>query len=156
LSGSFRDEIYADTRKIIETIGIHQEQSSSSSTTKSNIANKASKKKKNDLVIQNDVMQGFAGELEDESDDDSDEIDRYINTKLSFSKDDTLLGWWSKHSSIFSQLALLAKSLFGVPASSATSGRVFSSSGRILEKRRQSLSPDIVDDILMLRNFRDM
>ena len=46
--------------------------------------------------------------------------------------------------------------LFGVPASSATSERVFSASGRILEKRRQSLDPDIVDDILLIRNFRDM
>lgn len=46
--------------------------------------------------------------------------------------------------------------LFGVPAISATSERIFSSSGRILEKRRQSLKPDIVDDILMIRNFRDI
>ncbi len=46
--------------------------------------------------------------------------------------------------------------LFGVPASSATSKRIFSASGRILEKRRQSLNPDVVDDILMIRNFRDM
>ncbi|CAF3366112.1 unnamed protein product, partial [Rotaria sp. Silwood2] len=75
--------------------------------------------------------------------------------KLPFSNDDTLLGWWSKHSLIFPQLTLLARSLFGIPASSATSERVFSSTGRILEKRRQLLNPDIVDDILMIRNFRD-
>jgi hypothetical protein len=36
--------------------------------------------------------------------------------------------------------------LFGIPASSATSERVFSSSGQILEKIRQSLNPDFVDD----------
>ncbi|CAF3852906.1 unnamed protein product, partial [Rotaria sordida] len=69
---------------------------------------------------------------------------------------DTSLKWWSKHSLIFPQLAVLAKSLFGVPASSATSERVFSSSSQILEKRRQSLNPDVVDDMLMIRNFRDM
>ncbi len=46
--------------------------------------------------------------------------------------------------------------LFGIPVSSATSERVFSSSDQILEKRRQSLNPDVVDDILMIRNFRDM
>ena len=45
--------------------------------------------------------------------------------------------------------------MFSVPTSSATSERVFSESGRILEKR-QSLDPDIVDDILLIRNFRDM
>ncbi len=48
------------------------------------------------------------------------------------------------------------KSLLGVPASSATSERVFSPSDRVLEKRRQSLNPDIVDDILMIRNFRNI
>ena len=101
--------------------------------------------------MQNDVMQ----ELERDIGEDSDEVDQYINAKLSFSKDDTLLllGWWEKHSVIFPQFSLLAKSLFGVPASSATSERVFSSSGQILEKRRQSLNPDVVDDILMIRNF---
>jgi hypothetical protein len=140
----------------MKTLGIDQQQSSSSSTTNSKITNKRPKKKKNDLILQNNIMEEFAGALDDDSDDDSDEIDRYINTKISFSKDDTLLGWWSKHSLLFPQLALLAKSLFGVPASSATSERIFSSSGRILEKRRQSLSPDIVDNILMIRNFRDM
>jgi len=42
----------------------------------------------------NDVMQEFAGNTEENSDDDDlDEINRYINTKLPFSKDDTLLGW---------------------------------------------------------------
>ena len=101
-------------------------------------------------------MQEFAGDVENDSDENEDEVDRYINTKLPFSKDDTLLGWWDKHSLIFPQLSLLAKYLFGVPASSATSERVFSASGRILEKRRQSLDPDIVDDILLIRNFRDM
>ncbi len=48
------------------------------------------------------------------------------------------------------------KSLLGVPASSATSERVFSPSDRVLEKRRQSLNPDIVDDILIIRNFRNI
>jgi len=76
--------------------------------------------------------------------------------KISFSKDETILQWWNKHSLTFPQLSSLAKSLFGIPASSATAERIFSASGRILEKRRQSLNPDNVDDILMIRNFRDM
>jgi len=106
--------------------------------------------------MENDVMEEFAGDMENNSDDEADEIDHYINTKISFSKDDRLLGWWNKHSLIFPQLSLLAKSLFGVPASSATSERIFSSASRILEKRRQLLSPGIVDDVLLIRNFRDM
>ncbi len=155
MGSKFRAEIYADTRKILNTLGINQQQSSLSSTKTSKTKTKRQKKTKS-LIVQDDIMQEFAGCASDDSDDDLDEIDRYVNTKVSFSKDDSLLEWWAKHSLIFPQLSLLAKSLFGVPASSATSERIFSSSGRILEKRRQSLSPDIVDDILMIRNFRNI
>ena len=89
----------------------------------------------------------------DEIDDDLDEIDRYISMKTSFFTNETILQWWNKHSLTFPQLSLLANSLFGIPASSATAERIFSASGRILEKRRQSLNPEKVDDILMIRNF---
>ncbi len=44
-----------------------------------------------------------ASDDSDDDDDDFDEVDRYINTKISFSKDDALLKWWSKHSFIFPQ-----------------------------------------------------
>jgi hypothetical protein len=60
-----------------------------------------------------------------------------------------LLGWWSKHSLLLPELASLAKSLFRVSASSTTSERISSSSSRILEKRRQSFSPDIFDNELI-------
>jgi hypothetical protein len=46
-----------------------------------------------------------ASDDSDDDDDDFDEVDRYINTKISFSKDDALLKWWSKHSLIFPQLS---------------------------------------------------
>ncbi|CAF1578565.1 unnamed protein product [Rotaria sordida] len=156
LDDSLRNEIYGDVRKIMGTFGIREEHSSLLSKTNSRITSKPPKRKKNNLIMESDVMGEFAGAVEGSSDDESDEVERYLNTKIPFTKDDTLLKWWSKHSLIFPQLAVLAKSLFGIPASSATSERVFSSSSRILEKRRQSLNPDVVDDMLMIRNFRDM
>ncbi|CAF3421242.1 unnamed protein product [Rotaria socialis] len=106
-------EIYVDTRKILRTLGIQEEDYSSSATKMNDALNNSRKKKKNDFILQNDVMQEFAGDVEEDqdSDDDSNEIDRYIKTKLSFSKDETLLGWWNKHSLIFPQLSQLAKSL---------------------------------------------
>ncbi|CAF1387580.1 unnamed protein product [Rotaria sordida] len=156
LDDSLRNEIYGDVRKIMGTLGIREEHSSLLSKTNSRITSKPPKRKKNNLIMESDAMGEFAGAVEGSSDDESDEVERYLNTKIPFTKDDTLLKWWSKHSLIFPQLAVLAKSLFGVPASSATSERVFSSSSRILEKRRQSLNPDVVDDMLMIRNFRDM
>ncbi|CAF1494105.1 unnamed protein product [Adineta ricciae] len=155
LDDSYRNEIYTDMRKIMVTLGIREEHSSLSYKTNSRIDNKRSKKTKNN-IMENDVMVEFAGDIEEDSDDESDELERYLKTKISFTNNDTLLKWWNKHSLIFPQLAILAKTLLGVPASSATSERVFSSSGRILEKRRQSLNSDVVDDMLMIRNFRDM
>ncbi len=102
-------------------------------------------------------MEQFSGDVnDDDEEDDLDEVDRYIITKISFLKDDTILEWRNKHSLTFPQLSLLAKSLFVVSASSDTSERIFSASGRVLERRRQSLNPDNVDNILMIRNFRDM
>ena len=65
-----------------------------------------------------------------------------------------LLQWWIKHSLVFAELSSIAKSLFDIPASSAMTERVFSATGLVLNKHRQSLSGDIVDDILMIRNFR--
>jgi hypothetical protein len=104
-------------------------------------------------------MEEFSGDVnddDDEEEDDLDEVDRYIITKILFSKNDTILEWWNKHSLSFPQLSLLAKSLSIVSASSTTLESIFSASGCVLEKRRQSLNPDNVDNILMIRNFRNM
>ncbi len=56
----------------------------------------------------------------------------------------------------FSSTLLLLKSVFGVPTSSATSERIFSELGRVLGKQKQPMNPDNVDDILMIRKFRNM
>jgi hypothetical protein len=102
-------------------------------------------------------MEEFSGDvIDDDEEDDFDEVNRYIITKISFSKDDTILEWRNKHSLTLLQLSLLAKSLSVVSASSATSERIFSALGRVLERRRQTLNPDNVDNILMIRNFRNM
>lgn len=109
MNTSLHKETYADTRKILKTLGILED--SLSSTTKIyDVLYNSRKKKKNDLIVQNDVMQEFAGDVENDSDDDSDAIDRYIKTKLPFSKDESLFGWWNKHALIFPQLSQLAKS----------------------------------------------
>jgi hypothetical protein len=41
----------------------------------------------------------------------------------------------------------------GVAASSATTERIFSASGRVLEERRQHLNSDVVNDILFCETF---
>jgi hypothetical protein len=50
-------------------------------------------------------MEEFAGDVDDDDDEnDLDEVDSYIITKMSFSKDDTILEWWNKRSLTFPQI----------------------------------------------------
>jgi hypothetical protein len=60
-----------------------------------------------------------------------------MKMKVNYQKGEDVLAWWKKHSTIFPQLAHLALALLSIPASSTTSERVFSQTGRILEARRQ-------------------
>ena len=95
-------------------------------------------------------------ELGSDAEDDDDEVNNYAKAKLSISKGESVLEWWNNWSIAYPKLSLLAKWLLGIPASSATSERIFSESERVLEKRRQSLNGDVVNDILFLWNSRDM
>ncbi len=46
------------------------------------------------IITQEDAMEEFAEDVDDDDEeDDLDEVDRYIVTKLSFSKDDTIFEW---------------------------------------------------------------
>lgn len=147
-----RDEIYTNTRRIFEMVGIKQHFSQSSSKNVDQAGRL--KRRKLDLVNEISVMQEYAGEAEENDDMYLDEVDRYKKMKLPFSNNEILLQWWIKHSLVFPELSSIAKSLFGIPASSTTAERVFSATGLLLNKHRQSLSGDVVDDILMIRNFR--
>ena len=50
----------------------------------------------------------------------------------------------------------IARSLFGIPASSYTSERIFSVVGRILNDRRQNFSDEIIDDMLFINNLKKL
>jgi hypothetical protein len=56
------------------------------------------------------------------------------------------------HSIIYKPLSRLAFTLLSIPASSASSERSFSETGRTLETRRQLLSPDALDALIFLRH----
>ena len=61
---------------------------------------------------------------------------------------------WIQCSAVLTNKSMLPK-LFAVackvPASSAASERVFSTAGRLLEKRRTSLAPSSVNNLLFLQ-----
>ncbi len=56
------------------------------------------------------------------------------------------------HSIISKQLFRLAFALLSIPASSASSKRIFSENGQTIETRRQLLSPDSLDALVFLRH----
>ncbi|CAF5154467.1 unnamed protein product [Rotaria magnacalcarata] len=93
-----------------------------------------------------DIILEFALTIQDDSNED--EIERYAKAKLVISNEESVLQWWKKWSINYPTLDVLAGSLLGIAASSCTSQRIFSVTGRMLEERRQNLGDDIVDDYL--------
>ncbi|XP_048731845.2 transcriptional repressor protein YY1-like isoform X3 [Ostrea edulis] len=57
----------------------------------------------------------------------------------------TVLEWWQKNEMFFPRLAVLAKKILCVQASSVSSDRVFSLAGGLVSKKRSRLSADNVD-----------
>lgn len=76
------------------------------------------------------------------------EIQLYVNKPIKHSSDDVLKFWETARDLPF--LRSLSRQVLNIPASSATSERVFSVSGRILEERRTRLLGENLDKILFL------
>ena len=102
------------------------------------------------------MLREFVSNENSSTDDDEpyDEVTEYMRRKVNFQKGEDVLSWWRKHACIYPQLSRLAPALLSIPASSATSERIFSETGRILEARRQLLNPESLDSLVFLRNFR--
>jgi hypothetical protein len=115
--------------------------------------NKRNKRAKRDDISVDDILKEFVSNSTDD-DETYDEVMEYMKMKINYQTGENLLTWWKKHSTIFPQLSRLALPLLSIPSSSATSERVFSETGRILEARRQQLNPDSLDSLVFLRNFR--
>ena len=49
--------------------------------------------------------------------------------------------WWKTHETIYPAEAALARRYLAIPATSAPSERLFSTGGRVIEKRRAALKP---------------
>lgn len=64
------------------------------------------------------------------------------------------LKWWKDHESKFPRVAELAKKYMCIPASSASSERVFSTAGNIITAKRSSLLPENVSTLVFLYQNR--
>ena len=77
------------------------------------------------------------------------ELDLYL-TLPSVSSECYVLGWWGSHMAELPLMATLARYVLCVNASSVASERLFSLSGHIVSKRRNSLKPSMVDMLVFL------
>jgi len=68
------------------------------------------------------------------------------------SKDRDRIQFWLDNKSVLPKLYTLARQVLCVPAFSAASERVFSTAGRMLEKRRTNLSLAAVNSLLFLHS----
>jgi len=87
--------------------------------------------------------QEMGRERERERERERNELAEYINFKVS--KDTDLIQFWLDNKSVLPKLYTEARQVLCVPASSAASERVFSTAGRLLEKRQTTLSPATVN-----------
>jgi hypothetical protein len=71
---------------------------------------------------------------------------------LSIDTVDDVLSWWSSQQQTFERLSKLALVVFGVPATSAPSERLFSIAGITLNAKRSRLAPCRVDKILFVHD----
>ncbi|KAK3726786.1 hypothetical protein RRG08_058438 [Elysia crispata] len=82
------------------------------------------------------------------------EVRRHMENP-SLERDQDPLAWWKDVASSTPRLALIAKDVLGIPATSVPSERLFSKAGEVISSRRGSLKAKHVDMILFLNNIRD-
>jgi len=119
---------------MLKTLGISEELFEVTSITDDASKNKKrNKRAKRDDITVDDVLKEFACNENSSTDDDEpyDEVIECMKSKVNYQKGENVLSWWKNHSCIFPQLSRLAPLLLSVPASSATSERIFSETGRI-------------------------
>jgi len=64
------------------------------------------------------------------------------------------LDWWKENEQKYPRVAVVARKVLAVPASSVPSERVFSSAGLLVNKLRNRLAPALVDGIVFLNKNR--
>lgn len=64
-----------------------------------------------------------------------------------------ILAWWKVNSPRFPTLSMMARDLLAIPVSTVASESVFSTSGRILDAFRSSLTPKIAESIICTQDW---
>ncbi|KAK2662122.1 hypothetical protein Ddye_000696 [Dipteronia dyeriana] len=81
---------------------------------------------------------------------------RYLEAQFDVVEDKEefdLLLWWKTYTYRYPVLSHLARDVLVIPVSTVSSEQAFSTSGRIIEPRRNCLSPDMVEVLTCLRDW---
>lgn len=97
----------------------------------------------------------FMKELrEEETHENKSELDRYLEEANEKSGEPfDILNWWNVNKSRYPVIALMAKDVLAVPVSTVASESAFSTSSRVLDNFRSTLSPSIVEALLCTQNW---
>ncbi|XP_035480237.2 E3 SUMO-protein ligase ZBED1-like isoform X3 [Scophthalmus maximus] len=96
-----------------------------------------------------DSNQGAAKKLKTAEDQAKEEMARY-KEEAPMPLVNNPLDWWKDHQSEYPLLSHVAKRYLCIPGTSVSSERVFSTAGDIITAQRSALSPDHLDQILVL------
>ena len=85
----------------------------------------------------------------------SNELEKYLATNWVQRSNTSLdvLRWWKENSNTFPILSRFARDVLSVSVSTVSSEAAFSSSGRILDDRRMSLTSDMVEILTIVRDW---
>lgn len=80
------------------------------------------------------------------------EFDRYIKADV-VERNTDILKWWSDNSRNYPNLAVLARKYLSIPATEASSERLFSTAGNILTNKRSTLATENLAHLVYLHEF---
>lgn len=78
------------------------------------------------------------------------EVEHYLTLKARKTSSFDLLSWWKYQETMFPQLSQVARMFLSIPASSATSERVFSKSNLILSNLRSRLTSNVAKQLTFI------
>uniref|UniRef100_A0A7N0ZQW8 BED-type domain-containing protein n=1 Tax=Kalanchoe fedtschenkoi TaxID=63787 RepID=A0A7N0ZQW8_KALFE len=87
------------------------------------------------------------------NEDNKSELDKYLEESIEKSSGFDILGWWKLNMHRYPILSQMARDVLAVPISTVASESSFSTSGRILDAFRSSLTPRIVESLLCAQDW---
>jgi len=81
------------------------------------------------------------------------ELDKYLKAEREESRDLDLLMWWKTTGQKFEILSLMAQDILSIPVTTVASESTFSTSGRVLDGFRSSLTPTVVEALICTQDW---